>query len=256
MGLFLFIAIFVTTLVFQVQSNHRKFPEFYDVRKRAFKNRFSKESKLFWKGMNYYCNGFFDAALKFFDEINDSKLSQKNLAELEFIRARCFHMTGYISKALRYYENALRNGYNDKSIYVFMGRAKEQNGNFSDAVMTYGELIRKGSVPDYVYTDIGFAYVKKGDAGKAIEAFNRSAEREINSAAALGGIALAYLIAGDFDKSKEYCQKAEESYRSMDYYSHRRDLDDYKDYYDDVKQAAELKFSFDRNEKKDAMTEI
>ena len=87
----------------------------------------------------------------------------------------------------------------------------------------------------YAYINIGMAYIKKGDGEKALEAFKKSIDSKYDYANALGGIAIAYLLLGDLDTSFEYYEMAIVNRIS--------DINDYKSYYDEIKQVAIAKIN-------------
>lgn len=233
------------TAGFSISANKNryfsKYPELALMRKRVFK-RNNKNAKLFWKGMEFFIDEYFGNALEIFQEIEVELLKNEERSELEFFKGRCYYITGYPMNAVKCYETATEYGYSDKTINVFIGRAKELLGDFDEAVESYGKLIGNDE-PDYIYTDIGLAYIRKGDGKKAIEAFENSISRKRNYATAVGGLALAYLLMGDMGKSTEYYMQA--------IVNNIHDKDDYKAYYNEIKQAAMINNDEEKAEKAD-----
>ena len=210
------------------------YPELVKLRERIFRG-YNKNSKLFWKGMVFYVEGYLQDALELFHQIDTEKLKKSDRSELEFYKGRTYIAIGFPMNAVKCYETALEYGYADKFIYIDMGDAKEKCGDFDGAVEIYEELAKTMYYSSYAYINIGMAYIKKGDGEKALEAFKKSIDSKYDYANALGGIAIAYLLLGDLDTSFEYYEMAIVNRIS--------DINDYKSYYDEIKQVAIAKIN-------------
>ncbi len=211
-----------------------KYPELVGMRERVFRKN-NKNSKLFWKGMVFYVEGYLQDALEIFHEIDTEKLKIRDRSELEFYKGRTYDALGFPMNAVKCYETAVEYDYSDKYIYIYIGKAKEASGDFDGAVETYQKLTGKQHLINSIYNYIGLAYVRKGDGKKALEAFQTSVDMKMDYAEALGGMAIAYLLLGDIDKSFEYYEMA--------IANRINDIDDYKSYYDEMKQVAIAKIN-------------
>lgn len=226
----------IATLMFALvdeKSNYLgAYPQLVRLREKIFRRR-NKNSKLFWKGMVFYVEGYLKNAIDMFLEIDVEKLKKSDRCQLEFYKGRTYSALGFHMNAVKCYETALEFGYKDMHIYLRIGSAKEAYGDFDGAVETYEKLAQVLYYSDSAYINIGMAYIKKGDGEKALEAFKKSIDKKHNYATALGGMALAYLLLGDLDTSLEYYEKAVANNIS--------DVNGYKEYYNNMKQIAETK---------------
>lgn len=226
----------IATLMFALvdeKSNYLgAYPQLVRLREKIFRGH-NKNSKLFWRAMVLYVEGYLQGALELFHQIDTGKLKKSDRSELEFYKGRTYSALGFPMNAVKCYETALEFGYKDMHIYLRIGSAKEAYGDFDGAVETYEKLAQVLYYSDSAYINIGMAYIKKGDGEKALEAFKKSIDKKHNYATALGGMALAYLLLGDMDKSFEYYEKAIANNIS--------DVNGYKEYYNNMKQIAETK---------------
>lgn len=226
----------IATLMFALvdeKSNYLgAYPQLVRLREKIFRRR-NKNSKLFWKGMVFYVEGYLQDALELFHEIDTDKLKKSDRSELEYYKGRAYNSLGFTVNAVKCYETALEFGYKDMHIYLRIGSAKEAYGDFDGAVETYEKLAQVLYYSDSAYINIGMAYIRKGDGVKALEAFKKAIDKKYGYANALGGMALAYLLLGDMDKSFEYYEKAIANNIS--------DVNGYKEYYNNMKQIAETK---------------
>lgn len=228
----------IATLIFALcdeKCNYLgKYPALVRMREKMFRGH-NKNSKLFWRAMVLYVEGYLQDALELFHQIDTGKLKKSDRSELEFYKGRTYIAIGFPMNAVKCYETALEYGYADKFIYIDMGDAKEKCGDFDGAVEIYEELAKTMYYSSYAYINIGMAYIKKGDGEKALEAFKKSIDKKHNYATALGGMAIAYLLLGDLDTSFEYYEKA--------IANRINDVDNYKSYYDEMKQVAIAKIN-------------
>ena len=228
----------VATLCFALIDNNSnyfgKYPALVRMREKMFRG-YNKNSKLFWKGMVFYVEGYLQDALELFHQIDTEKLKTRDRSELEFYKGRTYDALGFPMNAVKCYETAVEYDYPDKHIYLRIGKAKERYGDFDGAVETYEKLAQVLYYSSSAYINVGMAYIKKGDGEKALEAFKKSIDSKYDYANALGGIAIAYLLLGDMDKSFEYYEMAIVNRIS--------DINDYKSYYDEIKQVAIAKIN-------------
>lgn len=226
----------IATLMFALvdeKSNYLgAYPQLVRLREKIFRRR-NKNSKLFWKGMVFYVEGYLKNAIDMFLEIDVEKLKKSDRCQLEFYKGRTYSALGFHMNAVKCFATAIEYGFLDGYIYIYIGKAKEACGDFDGAVETYEKLAQVLYYSDSAYINIGMAYIKKGDGEKALEAFKKSIDKKHNYATALGGMALAYLLLGDMDKSFEYYEKAIANNIS--------DVNGYKEYYNNMKQIAETK---------------
>lgn len=226
----------IATLMFALvdeKSNYLgAYPQLVRLREKIFRRR-NKNSKLFWKAMVLYVEGYLKNAIDMFLEIDVEKLKKSDRCQLEFYKGRTYSALGFPMNAVKCYETALEYGFLDGYIYIYIGKAKEACGDFDGAIESYEKLIGENYLIDSVYTYIGLAYVRKGDGENAVRVFQTSLDKKLNYADALGGMALAYLLLGDLDTSLEYYEKAVANNIS--------DVNGYKEYYNNMKQIAETK---------------
>lgn len=226
----------IATLMFALvdeKSNYLgAYPQLVRLREKIFRRR-NKNSKLFWKGMVFYVEGYLKNAIDMFLEIDVEKLKKSDRCQLEFYKGRTYSALGFHMNAVKCFATAIEYGFLDGYIYIYIGKAKEACGDFDGAIESYEKLIGENYLIDSVYTYIGLAYVRKGDGENAVRVFQTSLDKKLDYADALGGMALAYLLLGDLDTSLEYYEKAVANNIS--------DVNGYKEYYNNMKQIAETK---------------
>ncbi len=228
----------IATLMFALvdeKSNYLgAYPQLVRLREKIFRRR-NKNSKLFWKGMVFYVEGYLQDALELFHEIDVENIKKSDRSELEIYKGRCYEHLGFSVNAVKCYETALEFGYKDKHIYLRIGSVKEAYGDFDGAVETYEKLAHIKFYSSSTYYNIGMVYIKKCDGKKALESFEKSIEKKQYYAISLGGISIAYLLLGDIDKSFEYYEMA--------IANRINDIDDYKSYYNEMKLVAIAKIN-------------
>lgn len=226
----------IATLMFALvdeKSNYLgAYPQLVRLREKIFRRR-NKNSKLFWKAMVLYVEGYLKNAIDMFLEIDVEKLKKSDRCQLEFYKGRTYSALGFHMNAVKCFATAIEYGFLDGYIYIYIGKAKEACGDFDGAIESYEKLIGENYLIDSVYTYIGLAYVRKGDGENAVRVFQTSLDKKLDYADALGGMALAYLLLGDLDTSLEYYEKAVANNIS--------DVNGYKEYYNNMKQIAETK---------------
>ena len=121
----------IVTLMFALideKSNYLgAYPQLVRLREKIFRRR-NKNSKLFWKGMVFYVEGYLQDALELFHEIDVENIKKSDRSELEIYKGRCYEHLGFSVNAVKCYETALEFGYKDKHIYLRIGSAKEAYG--------------------------------------------------------------------------------------------------------------------------------
>lgn len=224
----IFCTIIINIIKFRGQSIHRIDSELIGNNFIGF----SKKSRLFRENVEYFFYKNYPRALEGFRSIDENyKLSVSEKAILYYYIARCYDLMGYYTNAYRYYDMSSKNGFNDDSITLLKARCLGYMGDIEQALEIYSGINQETNrYYIFVRTDIADMYLHNRQPEQALKWYLEAVEHRENYAAALGGCSLAYLMLGNQEESEKYYK-----YAIM---QNINDMEGFKAFYKEVKQAA------------------
>lgn len=196
---------------------------------------FSKKSRLFKKSLDNFFHGAPNYSLSGLNRLEEEfggSLTDSEKAIVHFYTARCYDVMDYYPNAMKYYDIAEKDGFDNPILRFFKARCVCSMGDTDEAVELYMKILSDENdiFRQYVRTDIGRMYLNANDAESALKWYSEAIDRHENYADALGGAAIAHTMLHNF-------KEGENLYRAA-LLNRIHDPDGYSDYYKRIQAAA------------------